>query len=151
MAGLHDISPMVSTLWVTSATLAPMRAAAAAASTPAWPPPMTMTSNAFMGRYVSYFSGFASKRDRGMVAINVSRETSRRLNQKNVFHVKHWGRLFTNTELAEDFSQNILHPDAAGHPSKRPGRQPQVFGQQGRVGLRQILAIETVQGFKPFP
>ena len=30
--------------WVTSAVLAPMRAAAAAASQPAWPPPTTMTS-----------------------------------------------------------------------------------------------------------
>jgi hypothetical protein len=45
MAGLHDISPMVESLWVTSAVLAPNRAAAAAASAPAWPPPMTMTSN----------------------------------------------------------------------------------------------------------
>ncbi|GEM_PF-3609310 len=52
-----------------------------------------------------------------MVTINVSRETSGRLNQKNVFHVKHWGRLFAYTELAEDFAQNILHPDAAGHPA----------------------------------
>ena len=31
-------------LWVTSAVRAPIRAAAAAASQPAWPPPMTMTS-----------------------------------------------------------------------------------------------------------
>ena len=44
MAGLQDISPMVSKLWVTSAVRAPRRAAAAAASQPAWPPPMTMTS-----------------------------------------------------------------------------------------------------------
>ena len=45
MAGLHDISPMVSNLCVTSAVAAPMRAAAAAASQPACPPPTTMTSN----------------------------------------------------------------------------------------------------------
>ncbi len=32
-------------VWVSSAVRAPMRAAAAAASQPAWPPPMTMTSN----------------------------------------------------------------------------------------------------------
>ena len=44
MAGLQDISPMVAKLWVTSAVRAPRRAAAAAASQPAWPPPMTMTS-----------------------------------------------------------------------------------------------------------
>ena len=44
MAGLQDISPMVSKRCVTSAVRAPMRAAAAAASQPAWPPPTTMTS-----------------------------------------------------------------------------------------------------------
>ncbi len=44
MAGLQDISPMVSVRWVSSRVRAPKRAAAAAASQPAWPPPMTMTS-----------------------------------------------------------------------------------------------------------
>ena len=44
MAGLQDISPMVVALWVTSAVLAPIRADADAASQPAWPPPMTITS-----------------------------------------------------------------------------------------------------------
>ena len=45
MAGLQDIAPTVAKRWVTSAVLAPIRAAALAASQPAWPPPMTMTSN----------------------------------------------------------------------------------------------------------
>ena len=36
MAGLQDISPMVAKRCVTSAVRAPMRAAAAAASQPAW-------------------------------------------------------------------------------------------------------------------
>ena len=35
---------MVAKRWVTSAVRAPMRAAAAAASQPAWPPPTTITS-----------------------------------------------------------------------------------------------------------
>ncbi len=48
MAGLQDISPMVSTLWVSSSVRAPERADAAAASQPACPPPMTMTSQDFM-------------------------------------------------------------------------------------------------------
>ena len=47
MAGLHDISPMVSIRWVSNRVRAPSRAAAAAASLPAWPPPTTMTS--YMG------------------------------------------------------------------------------------------------------
>src|SRR5437773_7600183 len=45
IAGLQDIAPMVAKRWVTSAVRAPMRAATVAASQPAWPPPMTMTSN----------------------------------------------------------------------------------------------------------
>ena len=44
MAGLQDISPMVSILWVSSSVRAPSAAAAAAASQPAWPPPITITS-----------------------------------------------------------------------------------------------------------
>ena len=49
MAGLQDIAPMVAKRWVTRAVLAPIRAAALAASQPAWPPPMTMTSNVVAG------------------------------------------------------------------------------------------------------
>src|ERR1700735_4132765 len=49
IAGLHDISPIVAKRWVTSAVAAPERAAAVAASQPAWPPPMTTTSNLMVG------------------------------------------------------------------------------------------------------
>src|SRR5207248_8178234 len=45
MAGLQDISPIVLRLWVSSSVRAPARTAAAAASHPAWPPPITITSN----------------------------------------------------------------------------------------------------------
>ena len=44
IAGLHDISPIPPRLCVIRAVRAPIRAAAAAASQPAWPPPMTTTS-----------------------------------------------------------------------------------------------------------
>ena len=43
--GLQLICPSVSMLCVSSSVRAPMRAAASAASVPAWPPPTTMTSN----------------------------------------------------------------------------------------------------------
>src|SRR5262245_52366147 len=45
MAGLQDMAPTVANRWVIKAVRAPMRAAAAAASQPAWPPPITTTSN----------------------------------------------------------------------------------------------------------
>src|SRR5262249_24244641 len=38
------MAPTVAKRWVTRAVAAPMRAAAAAASQPAWPPPITITS-----------------------------------------------------------------------------------------------------------
>ena len=44
MAGLHDICAMRSTFSVKSAVFRPMRAAAIAASQPAWPAPTTTTS-----------------------------------------------------------------------------------------------------------
>ena len=44
MAGLQDIAPIVAKDSVTRAVRAPMRADAAAASQPAWPPPTTITS-----------------------------------------------------------------------------------------------------------
>ena len=45
IAGLHDISPIVLMLCVNSAVLTPNLADAVAASQPAWPPPITTTSN----------------------------------------------------------------------------------------------------------
>ncbi len=45
--GLQLIWPSVSMLWVSSSVAQPMRAAASAASLPAWPPPTTITSNSW--------------------------------------------------------------------------------------------------------
>src|SRR4029453_8840529 len=47
MAGLHDIWPMVSKFWVNIRVRHPMRLAANAASIPAWPLPITITSYSF--------------------------------------------------------------------------------------------------------
>jgi len=44
IAGLQDITPIAARRSVTRMVRAPMRAAAAAASHPAWPPPTTITS-----------------------------------------------------------------------------------------------------------
>src|SRR5580692_2976024 len=50
IAGLQLICPSVSMLWVSSSVRAPRRAAARAASVPAWPPPMTITSKVCANR-----------------------------------------------------------------------------------------------------
>ena len=82
MAGLQDIAPMVAKRWVTSAVLAPMRAAALAASQPAWPPPMTMTSNDSCAGIMAATSiaGWQKPED-------VSRETPDPT-ERTLFHVK---------------------------------------------------------------
>lgn len=54
MAGLQDICPMESALMVSSRVEHPMRAAAKAASTPAWPAPTTITSYCFGYLYMSF-------------------------------------------------------------------------------------------------
>src|SRR5262245_35262126 len=58
MAGLQLICPTVARLCVTSSVRAPVRAAARAASVPAWPPPITMTSYCSMrGAMIAKGSG----------------------------------------------------------------------------------------------
>lgn len=47
--GLHEHSPILLRSWVTRTVFAPALAAAAHASEPAWPPPITQTSNTRFG------------------------------------------------------------------------------------------------------
>jgi hypothetical protein len=63
--GLHDISPTVSSFWVIRSVRAPVLAAPAAASQPAWPPPITHTSYFAKSVEVAYVrrrAGRASRR-----------------------------------------------------------------------------------------
>src|SRR5450631_758293 len=101
IAGLQDMAPMVTKRWVTSAVLAPMRAEAAAASQPAWPPPTTSTSNfASIGRHLRP---------------PPCSET------RSLFHVKHRdGASLADAEVAEDHTHNVLDPNAPGQPLQRP-------------------------------
>ena len=55
IAGLHDISPILLILWVIRVVFAPDRADILAASTPAWPPPITITSNVLLSELIIYF------------------------------------------------------------------------------------------------
>src|SRR5262249_28327761 len=138
IAGLQDISPMVSTLWVTSSVSAPMRAAAAAASQPACPPPITMTSNLFMdaqdidelwrkiGDSLDCFPSI------------VSRETA---------------RLFADTEFPKDDIEQVLDVDTPSDAAERSRRQTNVFRNQlerggGRRALKGSGALK--QG-RPMP
>src|SRR5262245_31799086 len=77
MAGLQDIAPTVANRWVIKAVRAPLRAAAAAASQPAWPPPITTTSN----RLAIYTSEGAV-----LAEASVGVKTTR---FRQMFHVKH--------------------------------------------------------------
>src|SRR5262249_45239017 len=79
-AGLHDMAPMVANRWVIRTVRAPMRAAAAAASQPAWPPPITATSNRI----------FIDTSEGAVVAEAVGGVKKHRFSK--VFHVKHLER-----------------------------------------------------------
>src|SRR5262245_6553720 len=78
MAGLHDMAPIVPTRWVMRTVFAPIRAAAAAASQPACPPPITETSNRYTIKTSggAFSEGAGRGQNRGFIE-NVSRETFR--------------------------------------------------------------------------
>ncbi len=83
MEGLQDIAPMVAKRWVTSAVRAPMRAAALAASQPAWPPPTTITSK-------RPSIGLSKKKAVvAMAGLPVKALIAALAGQRPMFHVKH--------------------------------------------------------------
>src|SRR5436305_7549983 len=84
------MAPMVAKRWVTKAVAAPMRAAALAASQPACPPPMTMTSNDFLSVVMDATSTRGRQNPEG-----VSRETPD-FAAPGLFHVKQTPLSFVN-------------------------------------------------------
>ena len=112
MAGLQDISPIVSLRWVSSSVRAPARAAAEAASQPAWPPPITITSNVLISRCIR-----VSDRPNKPSAVSL-------------FHVKQ--NSLAEAKVPEDHIQQLVEVDAAGEPADLAERQPQVLRCQLR-------------------
>src|SRR5688572_24896074 len=94
IAGLQDISPILAGSWVISRVRAPMRAAEAAASVPAWPPPTTITS-----------------------------KPVKRIVPRETFIIVVY-QLLTDAELAEDHVQNVLDIHPPSDPAQGAGRQP---------------------------
>src|SRR5882724_6186253 len=130
IAGLQDMAPMVEKRWVTSAVFAPMRAAAAAASQPAWPPPMTMTSKICEGAVMGRTSILERSNPKA-----VSGRWGRMFHVKRgswagpaLFHVKRFvnrlneGILLSHTELAEDDVEDVFDIDPAKQPAEGIGR-----------------------------
>ena len=119
--GLHDICPKVSTLWVNSKVLQPMRAAASAASLPAWPPPITITS------YKSICCIILMPPHKGT---HYSELTDYAV---AMFHVKPHRRtlrqLLPNTKARENFAQEIVRGDFTGNRHQRFVGAAQFFGE----------------------
>src|SRR5262249_2130770 len=127
IAGLQDIAPIVANRWVISAVRAPMRAAAAAASQPACPPPITMTSNFVRtARFYRRERRPTRRMPPNVPGWNVSRETP--ASGGGV------GGLLPNTEVAEDHVEHVLDIDPAGQAAKRPGGEAQFLGDQFLTG-----------------
>ena len=98
---------------------APSRAAAAAASHPAWPPPTTMTSK-------SWFMRRSILNPRTDVKTPNSTLYHR-------FHVKQVKRLFTDAEIAKDRIENLFDIDAPGQAAKIVGGSPQALSHEFQV------------------
>src|SRR5258708_24062136 len=109
MAGLQDISPIVSLRWVSSKVCAPARAEEAVASQPAWPPPITMTSNVLMGTPIP-------ARRVMRQGNNVSRETTS----------------LADAEIAENHVQQFVQIHAPGDSPDGLQCPADMFGRQFR-------------------
>jgi hypothetical protein len=107
---------MVSILWVSKRVFAPKRAEAAAASQPACPPPITMTSNRSMLRSIG----------EGALRLKVSPQ----------FHVKQFSSL-ADAKVAEDDIEQFLDVDPARDAPDPARRQTQVFGEEFGLTCRQ--------------
>src|SRR5262245_61677263 len=97
-----------------------MRAAAAAASQPAWPPPITTTSNRLAiddlrGRRCSEGTGTGQN---DPFWANVSRETLGS------------GNLFADAEISKNHIQDVFDIDPSGKAAKGVSGDSQFFGQQ---------------------
>ena len=128
MAGLQDISPMVAKLWVTSAVRAPMRAAAAAASQPAWPPPMTMTSKRLALKpcvHGPYLSRSGTRRQSGLVSRKLFRTNCRCTSSKAVIHLP----MQNSAKMAP---KHLLDIDAAGEAAEVTGGEAKLLGLELR-------------------
>src|SRR5262245_61077423 len=150
IAGLHDIAPMVAKRWVTSATLAPMRAAAAAASQPAWPPPTTMTS--YRAFIVPNSPSAELLPDCGWsvhfqtvlrLRWGVSRETS------HASHARYLRPLFADTKIPKDHVENILHIHPPEELAQCPARQAKLLRHDFLSALLRgaLSALQREHGF----
>src|SRR5437899_3541846 len=138
IAGLQDIAPMVANRWVTRAVLAPMRAAALAASQPAWPPPMTMTSNNSCRTIIADFYRGATKAGSSKFArcmFHVKRPAPEP-GTRAMFHVKHPPYemneeiLLANTKIPKDHIQNVLNVDPSQEPAQGMSSNPQILRRE---------------------
>src|SRR5437660_11326175 len=145
------MAPTVANRCVIRAVRAPIREAAAAASQPACPPPITITSKEIMVLLVPERPG-PNKVPRP--APDVSRETSLLKYQAAPAQgqARLWdcfAALLADAEITENDVENILHVHPTRQPPKGPRRKPQLLGNQlqraGRSGIDG--SVERGRGF----
>src|SRR3954466_850292 len=126
---------MVANRCVTSAVLAPTRADALAASQPAWPPPMTMTSNSACWAIMRDFYPDRLKpgsRKVYLILFHVKRRSSRVLRcfTENRPQQMNEEILLAYTEVPEDRIQDVLDIDPPQQPAQRKSGGPQFLGDE---------------------
>ena len=118
-------------LCVSNSVRWPMRAAASAASVPAWPPPTTITSKAS-----DSMVGFQRRCRRRATMI-----PPWQLRAKEMFHVKParscstWNTSLADAELGKDLPQQIIRCNLTGDLTQRALRQSQLLGEQLQFSL----------------
>src|SRR3954465_15940505 len=111
---------MVAKRWVTSAVFALMRAAAAAASQPAWPPPITMTSRDSLGIMARTsiplpprLKARSWKPHRFVACETTTGERNRLFHVKQKRHDRNKVILLPYTEFSEDDVEDVFDVDPA--------------------------------------
>src|SRR5512135_1224485 len=117
--GLQDITPSVSMLCVSSNVAQPARALASAASVPACPPPITMTSNCFGSRIRHHQNEDAHHTPKDILIDNFTREI-----------VSRETLLFADAKAAENLAQQVICCEFACYGVERFLCLPQFFRKQ---------------------
>src|SRR4051794_17979487 len=147
MAGLQDMAPTVEKRCVTRAVAAPIRAEAEAASQPAWPPPITMTSklsrSVRMGGLLTHRQGSRKRKlERHLFHVKGCKADPRSFRENNPMH----SRVALGNVV-------VFCERKRGHQGKRVVRRPRrgAIGprrQAGRLGSpRPCERTDAIQAF----
>src|SRR5665213_378650 len=142
MAGLQLICPRVSMLCVSSRVRRPMRAAARAASAPAWPPPTTTTAKEFSN--VMIYSAIARGKRPGIVPEALTLPGKERAEAVQV-RLRKLARLDLETIVPVTALQPLEHVAQACESARSPLRHHMTVLVQEETRIGEKVGARTAQ------